>query len=219
MGRRSLARSFEGMAGAPHPWHAIDGEEALAALGSGPGGLTAGEADARLERWGANRIAVERPEPALLFLWRQLANPLIVVLIAAGAVALALGEGADGAVVLAVVVANSLIGFAQEWRAGRAIQALAALVPEQATVVRDGARASLLAEQVVPGDVVHLRPGERVPADSRVLAARGSRRSPSKRRSPTARRSRTAARSSPAEPRRRSSSPPASAPSSAGSPS
>ena len=108
-----------------------------------------------------------RPEPARVLLWRQLSSPLILVLIASGAVALALGEIADGAVVLAVVVANSAIGFVQEWRAGRAIQALGALVPERATVVRDGVRAQLDAERVVPGDIVELRPGERVPADAR----------------------------------------------------
>jgi magnesium-transporting ATPase (P-type) len=70
-----------------------------------------------------------RPEPVAVLLWRQLSSPLILVLIASGVVALALGEMADGAVVLAVVAANSAIGFVQEWRAGRAIQALAALVP------------------------------------------------------------------------------------------
>ena len=135
-------------------------------------GLSSAEARARLQRVGPNRIAPMRPEPARELLWRQLSSPLIVVLIASGAIALALGEAADGAVVLAVVAANSVIGFVQEWKAGRAIQALAALVPERATVVRDGSRTQLDAELVVPGDIVELRPGERVPADARVLAAR-----------------------------------------------
>jgi calcium-translocating P-type ATPase len=156
----------------PH-WHALDAGDALAALDSRPGGLSTAEARARLERAGPNRIAPTRPEPASVLLWRQLSSPLILVLIAAGAVALALGELADGAVVLAVVVANSVIGFLQEWRAGRAIHALAALVPERATVLRDGERASLDAEEVVPGDVVELGPGERVPADARVIRVRG----------------------------------------------
>ena len=114
----------------PH-WHALDGEDALAAVESRAGGLSTAEAAARLERFGPNRIAPMRPEPATVLLWRQLSSPLILVLIASGVVALALGEIADGAVVLAVVVANGAIGFVQEWRAGRAIQALAALVPER----------------------------------------------------------------------------------------
>jgi calcium-translocating P-type ATPase len=155
----------------PH-WHALDGGDALAQVEGRRDGLSSAEARARLERVGPNRIAPMRPEPARELLWRQLSSPLIVVLIASGAIALALGEAADGAVVLAVVAANSVIGFVQEWKAGRAIQALAALVPERATVVRDGSRTQLDAELVVPGDIVELRPGERVPADARVLAAR-----------------------------------------------
>ncbi|MGZ8649333.1 MAG: HAD-IC family P-type ATPase, partial [Solirubrobacteraceae bacterium] len=154
-------------------WHALDGGDALAEVEGRREGLSSAEAHSRLERVGPNRIAPMRPEPAWALLWRQLSSPLIVVLIASGAVALALGEVADGAVVLAVVAANSVIGFVQEWKAGRAIQALAALVPERATVVRDGSGAQLDAEQVVPGDIVELRPGERVPADARLLAARG----------------------------------------------
>jgi calcium-translocating P-type ATPase len=154
-------------------WHALDGDDALAAIDSRPAGLTPADASARLERFGANRIAPMRPESAATLLWRQLSSPLILVLIASGALALALGEIADGAVVLAVVAANSAIGFVQEWRAGRAIQALSALVPEHATVVRDGVRARLDAEAVVPGDIVELRPGERVPADARLLGSRG----------------------------------------------
>jgi calcium-translocating P-type ATPase len=154
-------------------WHALEADHALAAVDSGPEGLTSAEAQARRERFGPNRIAPMRPEPARTLLWRQLSSPLILVLVAAGVVALALGELTDGAVVLAVVIANSAIGFVQEWRAGRAIQALAGLVPERATVVRDGARSELDAEHVVPGDVVQLRPGARVPADARVLRSRG----------------------------------------------
>ena len=130
------------------------------------------EARARLQRVGHNRIAPMRPEPARELLWRQLSSPLIVVLIASGAIALALGEAADGAVVLAVVAANSVIGFVQEWKAGRAIQALAALVPGAGDGRARRARTQLDAELVVPGDIVELRPGERVPADARVLAAR-----------------------------------------------
>ena len=160
------------VAAAEPRWHALDGGDALAEVEGRRDGLSSAEARARLQRVGPNRIAPMRPEPARELLWRQLSSPLIVVLIASGAIALALGEAADGAVVLAVVAANSVIGFVQEWKAGRAIQALAALVPERATVVRDGSRTQLDAELVVPGDIVELRPGERVPADARVLAAR-----------------------------------------------
>ncbi|HET8758634.1 MAG TPA: HAD-IC family P-type ATPase [Solirubrobacteraceae bacterium] len=155
------------------PWHALDGDEVLRTVGSDPDGLSPGEAAARLTREGPNRVAPTRPEPVAALLWRQLSSPLILVLLAAGVVALALGEIADGVVVLGVVVANAAIGFVQEFKAGRAIVALAALVPERATVVRDGARAQIDAAAVVAGDIVELHRGERVPADARVLAARG----------------------------------------------
>ena len=119
----------------------------------------------------------DAPEPASVLLWRRLASPLILVLIASGAVALALGEIADGAVVLAVVVANSAIGFDQEWRAGRAIHALAALVPERATDPRRRARASRRRARRARR---HRRaaPGERVArrrAAARLARARGRR--------------------------------------------
>ncbi len=154
-------------------WHALDGTDVLARVGSDPGGLSTADADARLAQTGPNRVAPMRPEPVRALLWRQLSSPLILVLLASGVIALALGEIADGVVVLAVVAANGAIGFVQEWKAGRAIYALAALVPERATVMRDGAPRQIDADAVVPGDVVELRRGERVPADARILAARG----------------------------------------------
>jgi calcium-translocating P-type ATPase len=161
------------VAGPERPWHALAGPDALAAQGSAPDGLSGAEAAARLAAAGPNRIAPARGEPAVAVLWRQLSSPLIVVLVVAGALALALGELTDGAVVLAVVAANAAIGFAQEWRAARAIEALASLVPERATVIREGEPRAVDAQSVVPGDVVALDPGARVPADARVLAARG----------------------------------------------
>jgi calcium-translocating P-type ATPase len=154
-------------------WHALDGDDVLERVGSARDGLPDAEAAARLAREGPNRVAPTRPEPITALLLRQLSSPLILVLLAAGAAALALGEIADGVVVLAVVVANGAIGFAQEWKAGRAINALAALVPEHATVVRHGLRQEIDAAAVVSGDIVELRRGERVPADARILAARG----------------------------------------------
>jgi calcium-translocating P-type ATPase len=101
----------------------------------------------------------------------QVRTPLIGALVLAGGLALALGEVEDGIVVLAVVVLNALIGFAQEYRAGRAIAALAELVAEPARVRRDGAWIEIPAEQVVPGDVLDVAQGDRVAADLRLLEA------------------------------------------------
>ena len=102
---------------------------------------------------------------------RQVANPLIYALLASAAIAIALGELEDGLVVAAVVVLNTLIGFVQEFRAGRAIAALVELVAEPATVQRDGHWVRVSADEVVPGDLVALAAGDRVPADVRLLRA------------------------------------------------
>jgi magnesium-transporting ATPase (P-type) len=95
------------------------------------------------------------------------------VLVAAGALAISLGRPIDGAVVLGVVVANALIGFVQEFRAGKAIEALVEMVPDTATVVRDRVRTAVPATELVPGDIVLLASGDKVPADLRLLAVRG----------------------------------------------
>jgi calcium-translocating P-type ATPase len=159
--------------GSPRRWHSMHGDHALEALESRPEGLTAAEARERLERYGPNEPARAQPESPWAVLWRQVADPLIAVLLVAGAIALVLGEYVDAGVVFAVVVANALIGFAQEYRAGQAIRALAAMVPEHAIVVRDSEPGAVTAPEVVPGDIVQLRRGDRVAADARLLEARG----------------------------------------------
>ena len=156
-------------------WHAALGEEVLARLGSRAEGLTTAEAEQRLTEYGPNALSRQRGPSAWQVLFRQFTSPLIYALIVSAAVAFALGDVPDGAVVLAVVVLNALIGFAQEYRAGKAIQALAQLVSEPATVRRDGRWTQTEAEQLVPGDVVSLEAGARVVADLRVLTAHGLR--------------------------------------------
>ena len=123
--------------------HAIDADAALGVLDSRRGGLTKAEADRLLAEYGPNEPAHAKPESSWALLRRQVVDPMISVLVVAGAIALVLGEHVDAAVVFAVVVVNALIGFAQEQRAGSAIRALAAMVPEHATVMRDGERLNL----------------------------------------------------------------------------
>ena len=152
-------------------WHATSRTAVLAALGSGGKGLTAEEAQSRLARAGPNRLPEATGPSAARLLRAQVRSPLILALVAAGALALALGEWEDGAVVLAVVVLNTLIGFGQDYRAGQAIAALSALVAEPARVRRDGAWIAVPAEEVVTGDVLEVAQGERVVADLRLLDA------------------------------------------------
>lgn len=156
---------------APTAWHADAPAGVLSRLGTTEGGLSSREAAARLARHGPNRLPrIARPS-ALELLLGELRNPLIYPLLLSAAVAIALGNLEDSLVVLAVVVLNALIGFGQEYRAGRAIAALAALMEETARVRRDGQWVEVEAEQVVPGDVVAVAQGERVLADLRLLEA------------------------------------------------
>lgn len=136
---------------------------------SSPAGLTVAEAARRLREYGPNVIHRARPESPLAILLRQINNPLILVLIGSGVLALAMGKPTDGAVVLGVVVINALIGFIQEFRAGKAVASLAAMVPQRCTVLRDEHEMDLPAEELVPGDVVLLAAGDKAPADLRLL--------------------------------------------------
>jgi calcium-translocating P-type ATPase len=153
------------------PAHARDAPEIVAALGSRDAGLTPDEAKERLRRHGPNRLPAARGPSAAELLVRQLRSPLIYALVASAALAFALGEIEDGAVVAAVVVLNTLIGFAQEYRAGRAIAALADLVAEPARVRRAGAWLEVPAEEVVLGDVLAVAQGDRIAADARLIDA------------------------------------------------
>ncbi|ABS28042.1 HAD-IC family P-type ATPase [Anaeromyxobacter sp. Fw109-5] len=153
-------------------WHALASAEALARLGTSEAGLVPQEAADRLARCGPNLLARDEGPGPIRILLRQLHEPIVYLLLASSALAMALGKPVDGAVVLGAVVVNALIGFVQEYRAGRAIAALSRMVPDVATVVRGGRRLSVPAAELVPGDVVVLASGDRVPADARVLSAR-----------------------------------------------
>ncbi len=156
-------------------WYASTSEDVLARLSSDRQGLSADEAARRLAEHGPNRLTRQQGPSAWAVLARQFTSPLIYALLIAAVVAFALGDLPDGAVVLGVVVLNALIGFVQEYRAGRAIQALAQLVSEPATVLRDERWTQVDAADLVPGDVVSIEAGARVVADLRVLQAHGLR--------------------------------------------
>ncbi|MBB5690194.1 HAD-IC family P-type ATPase [Roseomonas alkaliterrae] len=156
-------------------WHALPAAEALAATGSRPEGLTGAEAAERLKRHGRNRLPEPpRPGPLARFL-AQFRNLLIYVLLVAAAVSLALGHPLDAAVILAVVLLNAIVGFVQEGRAEQALAAIRDMLAPRAVVLRDGRRMEIEASLLVPGDVVLLEAGDRVPADLRLLAANGLR--------------------------------------------
>jgi len=153
-------------------WHALSPEESLRAVQGRVEGLGTPEVQKRLGEDGPNLLPRASGESLLVLLGRQVANPLILVLLGSAALALLMGKPTDAGVVLAVVVLNALIGFIQEFKAGRAIAALADMVPEQAMVLRDGQRRSTMASELVRGDLVFLQSGDRVPADLRLIEVR-----------------------------------------------
>jgi len=136
-------------------------------------GLDAAEARRRLEEAGPNVLARGSRGGALRILWRQINDPLMYVLLGSGALAVLLGKGADSIVVFAVVVLNAVIGYVQEYRASRAIDALMEMVPDDVVVLRDGSWTSVSSGEIVPGDVVALASGDKVPADARLVEVRG----------------------------------------------
>lgn len=150
-------------------WHATSGQDVMARQETGPEGLSTVEAVERLQRFGPNSLLRAGSDGPWLILWRQINNPIGWLLLAAGALAVALQKPTDAAVVFGAVGINAIIGFIQEYRAGKAIEALAAMIPEAATVLRDGQSISLAADGLVPGDLVTLQSGDKVPADLRLI--------------------------------------------------
>ena len=150
-------------------WHARAPAEALAAFATTRHGLAEAEARARLARYGPNRLPEPPRRGMLARFLAQFHNVLIYVLLAAAAVTALLGEALDTAVILGVVLVNAAIGFFQEGKAERALEAIRHLLAPRATVLRDGRRREVGAELLVPGDVVLLASGDRVPADLRLI--------------------------------------------------
>jgi magnesium-transporting ATPase (P-type) len=155
------------------PVHARPAHEVLRALESGPQGLTSAQAAERLAAHGPNTLPEPRAKPALMRFLAQFNSALIYFLLAAAVAASLLGHAVDAAVIVAVVLVNAVVGFLQEGKAERALHAMRRLISPRATVLRDGLRRKVPAAGLAPGDVVLLEAGERVPADLRLLCARG----------------------------------------------
>jgi cation-transporting ATPase F len=132
-------------------------------------GLDESEAARRLQRFGRNELPAVQPTSAWLRLARQMHNPLIYVLIVAGAVTVFLGEYVDASVIFGVVVINTVVGFIQESKAESALDALRSMVHTDARVVRDGRQRLVPSEELVPGDVVLVEAGDKLPADLRLI--------------------------------------------------
>ena len=150
-------------------WHATNTEQAFAQLRSTESGIGETEAAGRLKEFGPNEIQAAKRISAWEILLEQFKNVLILILLGATALSLVLGHGIESVVIAVIVLFAVLLGFIQEYRAERAIEALRQMAAPTATVVRDGREVKVPAREVVPGDVVVLRTGDRVPADGRLI--------------------------------------------------
>jgi len=155
-------------------WHQVSATEATQRLGVDPvAGLSSDEAATRQSKYGPNRLKEVPPRSRWLLLLDQFKGILILVLIGAAVLAAAIGDLGDAAVILVVVLINAVLGFSQEYRAEQSLAALKKMLAPTAEVRRNGQTMILPADELVPGDIVLLGPGDRVPADGRVIATHG----------------------------------------------
>jgi Ca2+-transporting ATPase len=154
------------------PWHNFSIEKTFRELKSRPEGLSQEEAKKRLKKFGLNKLPEEKPFSKIRLFLEQLKSPLIYILVIAGLVTLVLGEYTDTIVIFGAVLLNTLVGYFQENKACQALRALKRVLRIKAVVWRDGQEKEIFQEKLVPGDVILLKPGDKVPADARVIETR-----------------------------------------------
>jgi len=154
-------------------WHVESTKIVFESLETTPNGLSKEEASNRLAKHGPNQLAEARTRSPLLRFFYQFHNVLIYVLIAASAVTAMLGHWVDASVILVVVFLNAVIGFVQEGKAENALRAIRQMLSPNAMVMRDSRQMTIPAEELVPGDIVLLQSGDKVPADLRLFRIKG----------------------------------------------
>ncbi|HEY8417152.1 MAG TPA: HAD-IC family P-type ATPase, partial [Limnochordales bacterium] len=153
-------------------WHQMSAAEAVRRTATDPErGLSDAEARRRLAQHGPNRLPEHEGESPLTLFLKQFQDLMVLVLLGAALVSALLGELLDAAAIFVIVLLNGVLGFVQEYRAERSLLALQKLTAPTARVVRDGLERIVPAEELVPGDVVVLSEGDRVPADGRLIEA------------------------------------------------
>jgi Ca2+-transporting ATPase len=152
-------------------WYNLKRDEVITSLNSSSDGLSQEEAKRRLVQFGPNEVVKKRKVSPWLLLLEQFKNFLILILFVAAIIASIKGEVIDAILIFAVVLLAGILGFVQEYKAERAMEALKRLAAPTATVLRDGKETEIPARELVPGDIVLLRTGDRIPADGRLIEA------------------------------------------------
>lgn len=150
-------------------WHSLDIAEVLHKLHTQAEGISSEEAKARLQRYGYNELVKAKKRPLLKILLRQFKSVLILILLIATSISLVAGKAFEAAVILVIAVASVALGFIQEYRAEKALEALKKMLSPTATVVRDGQEQVIAAREIVPGDILVLKGGDKVSADGRLM--------------------------------------------------
>jgi Ca2+-transporting ATPase len=150
-------------------WHLLTSDETLQKLNTRSSGLTNKEVLACQEQYGSNELkGKEGVSPLVLFI-SQFTNSLIIILIIAGIISAIIGEGVEAIAIIVIVILAGILGFLQEYQAEKAIESLRKMAAPYATVLRDGIESSMPARDLVPGDIIRLRTGDKVPADARLI--------------------------------------------------
>lgn len=152
-------------------WHTLSGEAAFAHLQTTPTGLSTEEATRRLAQYGPNELRAAHTISPWALLFEQFKNVLIIILLVAVGLSAFLGHSLEAIAIAVIVLFAVLLGFVQEYRAERAIEALRQMAAPTATVLREGQEVEIPAQDLVPGDVIILRTGDKIPADARLIEA------------------------------------------------
>ncbi|MFZ5824960.1 MAG: cation-translocating P-type ATPase [Bacillota bacterium] len=156
------------------PWHQLEADEVFAALAVQPEtGLSTGECQKRLEELGPNLLASAPRPPWWRMLLAQFQDFMVLVLLVATAISAGMGETADAITIVVIVIINAVLGFVQEYRAERSLEALKELAAPTARVRRGGQELNVAARDLVPGDILLVEAGDRIPADGRLIEAMG----------------------------------------------
>src|SRR3989338_87626 len=150
-------------------WHTLEVEKVLDTLDTNKTGLSEREVNNRLIEHGPNELKEKKPTPLWKMFLRQFESFLIIILIVATIISALIGEVADAIVILIIVILNAILGFIQEYRAEKAMKALKKMVTPVALVIRDGRQMEILARDLVPGDIIIIEAGDRIPVDARLF--------------------------------------------------
>ncbi len=162
-------KTLQNAAAKARPWYQHKSEDVFAGFQSSPQGLSTDEAQARLAAHGPNTLPLKKTQPAWLKFLTHFNDMLIYILLAAAVITALMGHWVDTFVILGVAVINAFIGFIQESNAEKSLKGIQNMLSNDAVVMRSGEIMRVQGEALVPGDVVMLRPGDRIPADLRLF--------------------------------------------------